>query len=105
MKSLVTYIQESLDDNIDWLLDKWFERNEQQKSEFIEIVIKCSQEGRKVNIDSLKKYLQGTSLERQLKEFVNFIDNEVFPDSSKDYLYVLKQIIEQSIGKNMYTSK
>ena len=99
MKNLSTYILEELDDNIWWLLDKWFDRNEQQYREFIEIVIKCKQEGEKVNIENLKNIIKGTQLEKNLKQFINFIDNEVNPVNNKDYLYSLKQIIETVIGK------
>ena len=99
MKHLSNYILEELDDNIWWLLDKWFDRNEQQYQEFIEIVIKCKQEGEKVNIDNLKNIIKGTQIEKHLKQFINFIDNEVNPVNNKDYLYSLKQIIETVIGK------
>ena len=61
MKNLSTYILEELDENIWWLLDKWFERNENQYQEFVEIVIKCKQEGEKVNIDNLKNIIKGNS--------------------------------------------
>ena len=99
MKHLSNYILEELDDNIWWLLDKWFDRNEQQYQEFIEIVIKCKQEGEKVNIENLKNIIKGTQIEKHLKQFINFIDNEVNPVNNKDYLYSLKQIIETVIGK------
>lgn len=99
MKHLSNYILEELDDNIWWLLDKWFDRNEQQYQEFIEIVVKCKQEGEKVNIDNLKNIIKGTQIEKHLKQFINFIDNEVNPVNNKDYLYSLKQIIETVIGK------
>ena len=99
MKNLSTYILEELDDNIWWLLDKWFERNENQYQEFIEIIVKCKEEGDKVNIDNLKKYIKETQIEKNLSQFVNFIDNEVNPANNKDYLYSLKQIIETVIGK------
>ena len=99
MKHLSNYILEELDDNIWWLLDKWFDRNEQQYQEFIEIVIQCKQEGEKVNIDNLKNIIKGTQIEKHLKQFINFIDNEVNPMNNKDYLYSLKQIIETVIGK------
>ena len=92
MKNLSTYILEELDDNIWWLLDKWFERNEQQYQEFIEIIIKCKQEGEKVNIENLKNIIKGTQIEKHLKQFINFIDNEVNPIS-------FKQIIETVLGK------
>ena len=58
MKHIKEYILEELDNNVWWLLDKWFERNENQYQEFVEIVIKCKQEGEKVNIDNLKKYYE-----------------------------------------------
>lgn len=104
MKSLKNFIYENrinedVDDNLFWLLDKWFERNENQKSEFISIVVKCRQEGDKVNIDNLDKLLNNTELKKNLKEFINFIDNDIEPQSNKDYLYSLKQIIEVVIGK------
>ena len=40
-----------------------------------------------------------TQIEKHLKQFINFIDNEVNPVNNKDYLYSLKQIIETVIGK------
>ena len=84
MKSLTQFINEELDDNIWWLLDKWFERNELQAQEFIELV---------------KNIIKGTQIEKHLKQFINFIDNEVNPINNKDYLYSLKQIIETVLGK------
>jgi hypothetical protein len=99
MKNLSTYILEELDENIWWLLDKWFERNEQQYQEFIEIIIKCKQEGEKVNIENLKNIIKGTQIEKHLKQFINFIDNEVNPINNKDYYYSFKQIIETVLGK------
>ena len=99
MISLKDYIFEELDDNLFWLLDKWFERNENQKSEFIGITVQCRQEGDKVNIDNLKKLLHNTELKKNLKEFINFVDNDLEPQNNKDYLYELKQVIEVVIGK------
>ena len=99
MKSLNQYIIEELDNNMWWLLDKWFERNEQQYKEFITIIVQCKQNGEKVNIENLKEYIKGTQLEKNIKQFINFIDNEVNPETNKDYLYSLKQIIEMIISK------
>ena len=99
MKSLNQYIIEELDNNMWWLLDKWFERNEQQYQEFITIIVQCKQNGEKVNIENLKEYIKGTQLEKNIKQFINFIDNEVNPETNKDYLYSLKQIIEMIINK------
>ena len=99
MKSLNQYIIEELDNNMWWLLDKWFERNEQQYQEFITIIVQCKQSGEKVNIENLNEYIKGTQLEKNIKQFINFIDNEVNPETNKDYLYSLKQIIEMIISK------
>jgi len=99
MKSLSQFIVEELDDNLFWLLDKWFERNEHQAKEFIELIVKCKQEGDKVNIDNLQKFIKGTQIEANLMEFCNFIDNDIEPQQTKNYLYSLKQIIEMVIGK------
>lgn len=99
MKSLNQYIIEELDNNMWWLLDKWFERNEHQYQEFITIIVQCKQNGEKVNIENLKEYIKGTQLEKNIKQFINFIDNEVNPETNKDYLYSLKQIIEMIISK------
>jgi len=100
MISLRNYIFEELDtDNLFWLLDKWFERNEKQLSEFIEIVVQCRQNGDKVSIDKLKELIKGTKFETNLKEFINFVDNDLEPIENKDYIYILKQIIEVVIGK------
>ena len=105
MRSLKDYIFEELDDNLFWMLDKWFERNEKQAQEFIEIIVKCKQEGAKVNIDNLKKYIKGTQLESNLQEFINFVDNDLEPQLNKDYIYVLKLIIEMVIGNKQKTNK
>ncbi len=104
MKSLKNFIYENrinedVDENLFWLLDKWFERNENQKSEFIEIIVKCKQNGDKVSIDNLKKLLHNTELKKDLKEFINFLSNDLEPHNNKDYLYELKQVIEIVIGK------
>ena len=100
MKSLVQFITEELDtDNLFWLLDKWFERNDNQLSEFIEIVVTCRQNGDKVSVDTLKDLLKGKQLSSNLKEFINFVDNDLEPIQNKDYIYIFKQIIELVIGK------
>ena len=62
-------------------------------------------DGAKVNIDNLKTYIKGTQLESNLMEFCNFIDNDIEPQQTKDYLYSLKQIIEMVIGNKSKTNK
>ena len=72
MKTLSRHILESLEIDIFWLLDKWFERNENQKQEFMNIVAYCLND-KIPQTPEIKEYIKGTSLENDLKEFVNFI--------------------------------
>ena len=106
MKSLQAYIKEELDNNLFWLLDTWFTNNESQLKEFVELIAKCSQQGRSVNIDFLRKEIKDTLLEQNIKEFINFVDGTVEDtDKNKDYIYVLKQIIELVINNYSKNNK
>lgn len=108
MKTLIEYIKESLEDDVFWLLDKWFERNEEQRSEFVEILVKCL-EDKVVQTNKIKEYLKGTTLEKDLKQFVNFIDNEVSPVNEKDYeerlKVIIKQILDYKSRSNRYVEQ
>ena len=70
MKNLTHFIKEELDNNIFYLIDVWFNRNKIQKQEFESIVI--SYLNKPIIKNDLIKQLEGTSLNGQLKEFVNF---------------------------------
>ncbi len=91
MKTLRDYILEELDENIIWLLDKWFERDPESENIFIELVSVCG--NKTISVEQIKEIIANTSLEKNIREFVNFIDGDV-KDNDKDYLYVLKKIIE-----------
>lgn len=91
MKTLSRYIKEELDENIYWLLNKWFERDEESENTFIELVAKCG--SKTISVDEIKNTIKNTELEKNLKQFINFIDGDVH-DSDKDYYYVLKKIVE-----------
>ena len=106
MKTLTTYIHEELDENIYWLLDKWFERDEESKTLFIEMVATCG--SKTISVDKIKEMIANTSFEQNLKQFINFIDGDVH-DNDKDYYYVLKKIIEivsaNKSAENKYIKK
>lgn len=91
MKTLSRYIKEELDENIYWLLNKWFERDHESENVFIELVAKCG--SKTISVDEIKKTIENTTFEQNLKQFINFIDGDVH-DSDKDYHHVLKKIIE-----------
>lgn len=108
MKTLNQYILEELDDNLFWLLDKWFERNKNQLEDFKILVNKYQDEN--FTIDDLKDELNKTKhLKSQLEKFINFIDNDIKPVKEKNYVQILKDIILQVLNdksdKNPYIKK
>lgn len=93
MKNLTRFIKEELDDNIFYLIDIWFDRNEIQKQEFESIVV--SYLNRPIIKNELIKQLKGTSLNGQLKEFVNFVENNIEINNDEDYIDSFIQILKQ----------
>jgi len=103
MKTIVEYIKEELSDNLFWKLSKWFERNETQEKEFMNIVISCETNG--LNQKEIDKALENTSLYKDLREFVNFIYDDLDINKEKDYLYNFKKIIENIINNKSKENK
>lgn len=108
MKTLNQYILEELDNNLFWLLDKWFERNTNQLEDFKILVNKYHDEN--FTIDDLEDELNKTKyLKSQLEKFINFIDNDIKPIKEKNYIQILKDIILQVLNnksnKNPYINK
>lgn len=103
MKHLNDYIYEELSENFLWKLSQWFERNEQQEQEFFNILIQSKKTG--TSVKDIEKYLEGTSLLDNLKEFVNFIDDDIHVNELKDYLYKMKQIVEMTLNNKSIKNK
>ena len=76
MKQLINYIKEELEsDNILWLLDQWFNRDEVAKEEFINIIFNCQKDH---TVNNAEKYLNQTqNLKLNLQSFINFVSDEV----------------------------
>lgn len=102
MKTIIEYINEELDDNFLWKLSKWFEKNEIQEKEFINLILSCKQNG--LNQKEIEKNLEGTQLYDNIKEFVNFMIDD-FTSLEKDYIYQLKKIIELTINNKSLKNK
>lgn len=102
MKTIIEYINEELDDNFLWKLSKWFERNEIQEKEFMNLILSCKQNG--LNQKVIEKNLEGTQLYDNIKEFVNFMIDD-FTSLEKDYIYQLKKIIELTINNKNTKNK
>ena len=62
MKTIVEYIKEELSDNLFWKLSKWFERNEKQENEFINIIMSCKTNGLNQNTQQSKNAISLTTL-------------------------------------------
>jgi len=104
MKSISTYIKEELEsDNLLWLLDKWFERDETAQKEFINIVYNCENDH---TVNNAEKYLNQTlNLKNNLKPFINFVSDEVIIKSDKDYIYAFKELLKLLIGNKSSQNK
>ena len=93
MKHLNELINEELENTTFWLLDKWFETNENDKIEFMSLISLANNNNTVAQAD-LEKALNGTEFSKHLKEFINFIENDVVLPESTDYMYKLKKLID-----------
>ena len=69
MKTIVEYIKEELSDNLFWKLSKWFERNEKQENEFINIIMSCETNG--LNQKQIEFWNSISAYNVDKKEFFN----------------------------------
>lgn len=110
MKTLNQLIKESQEsDLLLWQLDQWFTQYEDERQEFIGIVISCMNDNGVTNVES---YLGQTSkFKNNYEAFVKFIldDPNIISNKELDYIYNLKQIIQQLMNnkssKNKYNKK
>ena len=93
MKHLNEYINEELENTTFWLLDKWFETNENDKVEFMSLISLANNANSVAQAD-LEQAIEGTEFAKHLKEFINFIENDVRLPESTDYTYKLKKLID-----------
>lgn len=104
MKQLINYIKEELEsDNILWLLDQWFTRDEVAKEEFINIIFNCQKDH---TVNNAEKYLNQTqNLKLNLQSFINFVSDEVNIKSDKDYIYAFKELLKIIINNKSNSNK
>lgn len=105
MKRLDEFILEELDDNLFWMLDKWFEFNPNQLAEFLTLVTEYN--NTKFNVKELELLVNDNlELKSQLPEFVNFVDNDIYPEDNKDYIQklldIIKQVTNNKSKRNIY---
>lgn len=110
MKELKQYIFESLEfDNILWLLDKWFERDETEKEEFMNIIFLCQNDK---SLSNIQEYVDKTIVfKNNLKPFINFVyDNDDINNDKKEkdderYIYQLKELIKMIMDNKAHKNK
>lgn len=104
MKSLLQSIKESIEnDNMIYLLDKWFNTHPDEKVEFMNLLVQY--QNKSFTQEQLKSYIDNTDkLKETYKSFVTFMidDIEILQNKDIDYIYLYKNIICQLIG---YKSK
>lgn len=93
MKSLQYYLFEHFSENIFWKLDKWFEGNENQYKEFIEILVAYAQH-KIITPSKFEEYIKNTEIYKNIKEFVNFIYDDKDDANIKDYVKSFQEIIK-----------
>lgn len=106
MKSLNNYIVESIEsDYLLWQLGQWFKQYENEEQEFINIVLNCIKDH---TTNNLEKYVEETSnFKIHLKDFITFVLDDIDLTTNKeiDYIYQLKQIVQQLINNKSSKNK
>jgi len=106
MKKLYNYIKESLESNyLIWQLDQWFNQHEDEKQEFMNIIISCINDHGVINVE---KYLNQTNIfKNNYNKFIEYLldDPNINLNNEIDYIYNLKNIIQQLINNKSSKNK
>lgn len=93
MKNLKEYILEELDDNLLWMIDKWFEMNPDQLSDFIGICVQCKNDIVPSN-NNIEKYIKDTIFGNNVQQFIDFINNDIISPNERNYIDCLRIVIK-----------
>lgn len=97
MKSLNKFIKESIDDNLFWKIDKYFEKSIKERNQFLSLVRHCRKNPGFTNKD-VEEWIKENEF-INLKKFVDFVDDVVKIDTTdRDYTYILYKIIKLIIA-------
>lgn len=98
MKTLIEYIKENLDlENFEYKFDVWFQKDKKHLDNIIDFFKECHLR-KIVTKEDVENFL-GNNPGFKLKEFVDFMDENVKKDDSinVDYVYLFTKIIETFI--------
>ena len=104
MISLSEYIIESFEDNLFWKIDKYFERSNEERKQFYDIV-DYFRENPSTNKKQIEEYLKEHPF-KNLKKFIDFLDDVIGQETdNRDYEYLLCVIVKRILGSKEESEK
>jgi len=94
MKNLNEYINESIDDNLFYKLNKWFYNHNDDKQEFKDVIDKWN----KIPKPNISDIIKGTSIENNLNLFIDYMNDEVNVQDNLQYSYLLTKLLDSIIN-------
>ena len=89
-------IKEALDNNLLWKIDKYFQRDDEGRKYFYDLVDYC-RDNSSFNKKDIEEYLEEHPF-NNLKKFIDFIDDVIHQETeNRDYAYILSVILKQLI--------
>lgn len=93
MKSLYLFLIESIEDNLFWKIDKYFEHQENEKNQFLSLVRYC-RENPGFTSKTIEEWLKDNEF-KNIKKFIDFLDDVVkIETTDRDYNYILYKIVK-----------
>ena len=104
MKNLTQFILESNEfDLVAWQLDEWFLNHQQEKEEFMDLIIKCQHDN---NTNNIEKYLEETNvLKQSYQQMLEFINDETKPQQDTNYIYQLQNLVKTLMSNKSCKNK
>lgn len=104
MKSIKSYIKESVDDNLFWKIDTFFYNNEPELKEFNNLVDYC-RDHPGFNHKNIEEYLKEHPY-KNIKNLIDFLDDTIKQTATdRNYTYILTVIIKQLLGNKTESMK
>lgn len=94
-------ISESIDvENLAWKINKYFEKKTSQYNQFVKLVNKF-EEQHSISDDDIQEFLDKSNVD--LKKFIDFICEDIDLDEQRDYMYLLRKVVQNIIGDKTIT--
>lgn len=94
-------VSESIDvENLAWKINKYFENKSSQYNQFVNLVHKF-EEQHSISDDDIQEFLDKSFVD--LKKFIDFICEDIDLDEQRDYMYLLRKVVQNIIGDKTIT--